>query len=250
MNSYALTGLVNGLASTTLGLWIFSRSPQNPKHRAYGMLCLSLSLWSYSYCAWQLAESREIALVSVRLLMAGAILIPLFYLQHVLTIIERVEQHRMALYIGYALSGFFLLSDLTPLFVTDLQPEMSFQYWPKPGPIFHFFLIWFFAYVCYATYLLAVEFQNAKGIRRNQYLYLMIGSVIGYGGGATNFPLWYGIQIPPDGTILVAVYAAVFAYTIVRYRLMDITVVMHKGLTYGPCLGGDTLPIYSGCADQ
>jgi K+-sensing histidine kinase KdpD len=60
----------------------------------------------------------------------------------------------------------------------------------------------------------------------------MIGSLIGYGGGATNFPLWYGIQIPPNGTILVSVYSAMVAYTIIRYRLLDFSVIVQKGLLY------------------
>jgi signal transduction histidine kinase len=232
MTFYAFSGLLNGLVSTVLGVFFYSRAPHNPRHRAYGLYCLSLSIWSYFYLAWQLAESRDAAFLYTRLLMAGAILIPAFYLYHVLTLLDRVEEHRTLLNIGYALSGIFLLFDATPLFIADLQPEMSFQYWPKPGVVFHVYLLWFIGFVTYATYLILAAYRQAKGLQRNQYLWLAIGSLIGYGGGSTNFPLWYGIPIPPSGTILVTTYTVLVAFILVRYHLLDFSVALEKGLTY------------------
>lgn len=232
MTFYAFSALLNALAATTLGIFVYSRDPRNPKHLAYGLYCLSLSLWSGFYFAWQMAESREAAMLLARLLMVGAILIPVFYFQHTLTMLSLVARHRTLLRAGYALAGLFLLSDLTPWFIADVRPEMAFRFWPKPGPLFHLFLVCFVLYVSYATYLLIAAFRKAKGIQRNQYLYLVMGAIIGYAGGATNFPLWYGIQIPPSGTILVTVYTTLVAYTIIRFRLFDFSLVMEKSLAY------------------
>jgi len=245
MNFYALSGLFNAIAATTLGFFIYSRAPRNPKHQTYALFCLSVSIWSYFYFAWQLAESRELALLFVRLLMAGAIFIPIFYFHHVLILLDRVQRHRLMLNVGYALAGIFLIADATPYMVRDLQPEMAFQYWPKPGALFHVFLAWFAWYAAYSTYLIAVEYRHATVFRRNQYLYLAIGSIIGYVGGATNFPLWYGVQIPPNGTILVSVYVSIIAYTMLRYRLLDFSVAVEKGLTYLLLITLVVLPAYA-----
>ncbi|MGH7164537.1 MAG: ATP-binding protein [Nitrospiraceae bacterium] len=246
MNFYALSGLLNGLTATMLGILVYARDPRDPRHRTYGFHCLGIAIWSYFYCVWQMTESRDLALLSVRLLMAGAIFIPIFYLHHVLALLDMVERRRAVLNIGYALSGVFLVSDFTPWFIADLRPELSFTYWPKPGLIFHLFLLWFASYALYAIYLLGVAYRNTKGTRRNQYLYLIAASVIGYGGGSTNFFLWYGIQIPPDGLILVSVYTALVAYAIVKHRLMDITLVIHKGLAYSLFLSAIFVPIFVG----
>lgn len=232
MNFYAFSALLNGVAATTLGIFVYSRDPRNPKHLAYGLYCLSLSIWSYFYLAWQLAESKELALLFVRLLMGGAIMIPVLYLHHMLTLLDRIDTHRRLLQAGYVFGGVFLFFDCTPYFVADLGAEAGFRYWPKPGMAFHFYLVWFTVCVVYATYLCIHSYRTARGIRRNQYLYLTIGSVIGYAGGFTNFPLWYGIPLPPDGTVLISLYTAIVAYATVRYRLFDFTVVMQKGLTY------------------
>jgi len=244
MNFYALSGLLNGVAATALGYFVFSQSPENPKHRTYGLYCLSIAVWSYFYSAWQLAYTHDLALLCTRLLMAGAIFIPITYLHHVLSLLDRVDQHQRLLTVGYWLSGFFLLTDLTPHFVANLEAELAFPYWPKPGLAFHFYLGWFIACVTYTTYLLGSAYRQAKGIRRNQYLYLTIASVIGYAGGATNFPLWYGIEIPPNGTILITVYVSLVAYTILRYRFLDFSVAIERGLTYLLLIALVVLPVY------
>jgi signal transduction histidine kinase len=232
MNFYALSALVNGLAATALGALVYSRAPRNIRHLTYCLFCLGVSIWSYAYFAWQLAETESRAMTFVRLLMAGSTLIPIFYFHHILSILGLVERYRFPLRAGYALGGCFLLLVPTPWFVADLQPAMSFRYWPKPGPIFHFYLLWFVGYALLTIYLIVVSYKHAKGIRRNQCLYLLIGTLIGYAGGATNFPLWYGIRIPPDGTILASVYVSIVAYTMLRYRLLDFSVAVERGLTY------------------
>jgi signal transduction histidine kinase len=246
MSFYALSGLLNGLTATMVGIFVYARSPRDPRHRTYGLHCLGIAIWSYFYCAWQLTESRDLAFFFVRLLMVGAILIPIFYLHHILTLLDMVDQRRTVLRVGYLLSGLFLISDLTPWFIADLRPELSFAYWPKPGLIFHLFVLWFVSYALYAIYLLGVAYRNTKGTRRNQYLYLIAASVIGYGGGSTNFFLWYDIQIPPAGLILVSAYTAIVAYAIVKHRLMDITLVIHKGLAYSLFVSAICAPILVG----
>lgn len=243
MNFYALSSLLNGIAATILGAFVYSRSPRTPKHLSYALFCLSVSIWSYFYFAWQQTESQVLALLFVRLLMAGAILIPIVYFHHVLLFLDRVDRHRLSLRLGYLLGAVFLLADCTPYFVQGLRSEMSFPYWPKPGILFHGYLVWFAGYAVYSTYLIISEYRNAIGLKQNQYLYLAIGSVIGYVGGATNFPLWYGFPLPPVGTILVSVYVSIIAYTILRYRLMDISVVVSKGLAYSLLLTSIFVPI-------
>ena len=245
MNFYALSGLFDAIAATALGSFVYSRAPRDPKHQTYALFCLSVSIWSYFYFGWQIAETREVAFLFVRLLMAGAILIPIFYLHHVLILLDQVQRHRAMLRAGYLLAGIFLAADATPYMVRDLQPEMAFLYWPKPGVLFHLFLAWFAGYAVYSTYLVAAEYRHATVLRRNQYLYLAIGSVIGYGGGATDFPLWYGVQIPPNGTILVSVYVSIIAYTMLRYRLLDFSVAVEKGLTYLLLITLVVLPAYA-----
>ena len=47
----------------------------------------------------------------------------------------------------------------------------------------------------------------------------------------TTFPLWYGINTPPNGAILLTVYTSVVAFTLFRYRLMDLGTALERGVT-------------------
>jgi signal transduction histidine kinase len=47
----------------------------------------------------------------------------------------------------------------------------------------------------------------------------------------TTFPLWYGINIQPNGAILLTVYTSVVAYTLLRYRLLDLGTTLEQGVT-------------------
>ncbi len=232
MKVLAFSALVNALAATGLGMFVYFRDPAAARNRIYGLYCLSIAFWSVFYCGWQLTESKDLALSLLRLVMAGASLIPILYFHHTVTFLDIAARHGRALKLGYGLAGLFLLADTTPWFVAGVHPAMSFSFWPIPGPFFHPFLVYFIWYVVYATSLVGVALRDAHGIRRHQYAYMLAASVIGYTGGATNFPLWYGVPLLPYGTVLITMYTALMAYTIVRYRLMNISVVLNKGLGY------------------
>ncbi len=232
MNFYAFSGLMNGLLGSGLGLFLYSRAPHSLKHQAFGLYCLSLSIWSYFYCAWHLADSAEIAQLFVQLLMAGAILIPIAHLYHVVTFLGLYKKHRQLLLGGSLLTLLLLLFDCTPWLVERVEAQMGFAYWPRAGVVFPIFLIWFLFSLSYATYLFGKAYRNTRGVRRNQYLVLIVGSLIGWGGGATNFPLWYGITLPPYGNILVSLYFVTVAFALIRYRIFDFTVAIEKSVTF------------------
>ena len=70
---------------------------------------------------------------------------------------------------------------------------------------------------------------SSKGIERNQAKYMLIGLVIGYGEGATNYFLWFDIKIPPVGNIGITLfYLTVFSYVIVKYRFLNIELTVAK----------------------
>lgn len=67
---------------------------------------------------------------------------------------------------------------------------------------------------------------------RRQLTYVLVATVIGWVGGATNYFLWYDIPIPPIGNVLVSVYVLLVAYAIVRHRLLNIEVIVKKTLVF------------------
>jgi signal transduction histidine kinase len=244
VNFYAFSGLLNGLAATVSGVLVYAKNPRNPKHQAYGLYCLAAATWGYGYWAWHLSSTHDLALFFVRVLMAGAIFLPVAYLWHVLTLLEQVQGKEWLIRLGWGAGLVFFCINFTPYFVADVQPIHGFPFWPQPGPFFHIYLLGFSLYAIYGTSLLYQGARTRTGTERSRFYLLTIGSVIAYLGGMTSFPLWYGIDIPPNGTILITVYTSVVAYTLLRYRLLDLGTAVERGITNGLLLALVAFPAF------
>ena len=231
MNFHAFSGLLNGLAATISGIIVYAKNPTDPRHQAYGMYALAAAIWGYGYWAWQISSSHDSALFYVRLLMVGAIFLPVAYLWHVLTLLDNIRGKRPLLWLAAGTGLLFFLLNLTPYFVADVQPAAGFRFWPQPGPAFHLYLLWFGLCSLYGTWLLFQGARSKSGAERYRFYLLAFGSVVAYGGGMTTFPLWYGINIQPNGAILLTVYTSVVAYTLLRYRLLDFGTALERGVT-------------------
>lgn len=230
MTYYALAALVNGLTSTVLGAFVLWKGIKKSLNVRYAVFCLFVSIWSYSYFLWQLTENDESALFWCRLLMAGAIFIPVSYLHYLYNLLAK--QRSSVITIGYALGGILLLLDATDYFIRGVSPKMVFPSWPNAGAVYIFFLAYFFYYVILGLSALCNGYKGSSGASRNQIRYVLLASIIGWIGGATNYFLWYDIHILPIGNILVSVYVLLTAYAIVQLRLMDITIVIKRTTVY------------------
>ena len=244
MTFWALSGLVNGLAATGLTILVYSRDPHDMRHRTFGYFGVSVAIWSFGYFAWQLAETREVALFLVRIFMIGAITLQVTYLHHILVLLNLVDRYKTSIRIAYGLAALFLLGNATTAFVADVQPILHFSFWPKPGWLFHVYLVWWTLLIVFASYLLYRAARRSNGIKRTQYLYLLFATILGFGGGATNYPLWYDIPLLPYGTIFTTIYVALVAYTLLRHRLLDFSLALEKSITYILLMVLVALPVY------
>ena len=244
MELFAISGLLNGLAAIGLASFIYFRSPRDPRHWTFGLFGISTALWSFGYFAWQISDSETYALFNLRLLMAGAIFIPITFLHHVLYLLQKEVIWKHLIKWNYVVGAVFLVFDATPLFIESVRPVALFPYWGVPGIAFHFCLVWWLALVAVAHLLLLQASRKEKGLPRRQILFLLIGSTIGYVGGATNFPLWYGIEIIPYGTVCFGVYISIVAYTLLRFHWLDYSVYVEKGFSYFVLLLLLSQPIY------
>jgi len=195
-------------------------------------MSLSLSVWAINFGFWQLSTEKEKALTFVQLLMAGAISIPIFYIHYIFSLLNLVQKKKKLLIIGYSITLIFLLLNFNHLFVKELRPILYFSYWPEAGMAFHFWLIWFLVGLSYGLYLLTKNLKESQGVKKEQIKYVILAASIAFLGGLTIFPLWYGILFPPIGIFVIFLYPLILSYAILRYRFMDIRVVLGRGTVY------------------
>ena len=216
---YQISSLVITITSFFIGFYIIFRTRTKVTIRFF-IFCMLICLWSFQYFLWQTSSTGDAALFWSRGLMAPAIFIAVAYWHFVVTFLNKEKKYKKFIAVSYFIFFLFFLSDFTPFFVNRVEPALNFPFWPKPGPLYHPFVIMFFFYYIYLTYLLVKAYKKSENIKKKQIKYLLIGIVPTFAGGSTNYFLWYDIFIPPIGNILALSYVIFTAYAISRFRLM------------------------------
>jgi len=229
---FSLSGLFNALSSTVLGILVYSKNRRNQMNQTFALFCLSVAVWSYPYTMWPLVKTSQETLLWFQLLHIGASFASITYLHFVAVWLGIYEKIKKIILIGYGFGFFFASLTFSKLFISGIVPKYSMRFWAEPGPLYHFYLIYFFGYAIYSSYLLIINYKNTIGAKRSQAKFILIGIALSFIGGSTNYPLWYNINFPPYGNILASSYVILSAYAIIAHRLMDIKLVMRRYLVF------------------
>lgn len=234
MTFYAVAALINMITSLVLGSFIFFKNRKNTTNYTFILLSSAVCFWSFFYFLWQISTNHDSALFYTRMLSVGAIFIPIFYLHWVLSFLELKNIKSKAILIfGYIITFLFLLFSFSPIFIKDVEKVLIFNFWPKAGYLYTIYLI--VSYLGLVGYGLKQLFKNyslSNSLRQYQIKYIIFGTIIGFLGGATNFFLWYDIKILPVGNVVTSLYVFILFYATVRYRLMDIRIIIQKIFIY------------------
>ncbi len=232
MNFFALTGLANAITSTVLGLFVFFRKKELV-NKLFAFFCFVIAFWGYSYYFQDITAIPSEAFILAKLLIAGAIFIPISYLHFVLAFTDSIKSHKKIIWFGYIFFVvIFLLDIFTKLVVRGVGPKLVFEFWPEPGAIFHPFLFIWGSFMIYTVYILIKNYKISEGIKRKQVQLILIGTIIGYLGGATNYFLYYNIPILPIGNWAIVFYLGIVAYVILKYQLFNIKVIATEAITF------------------
>jgi signal transduction histidine kinase len=234
MTFYAVAALINAITSFILGSFMFFKNRKNTTSNTFILLSAAVCFWSLFYFLWQTCANYELALFYTRMLSIGSILIPIFYLHWVLSFLELKDiKTKVVLYTGYVITFIFLLFSFSPIFIKDVGNILSFSFWPKAGFLYTIYLIVsYLGLVGYGLFQLFKNYSESNSLKQYQIKYIIWGTAIGFLGGATNFFLWYEIEILPVGNIFTSLYVFILFYAMVKYRLMDIRIVIQKIFIY------------------
>ena len=107
----------------------------------------------------------------------------------------------------------------------------------EPGRLYVLYSVTIFGYAIVACSIQILKYVRFRGIKRAQILYVLVGfSVSAFIATITNLimPLVLGpsISLARLGISGVLVLTTLTSYAIVKYRLMDVTVIIRKSLVY------------------
>lgn len=234
MTTYAVLNFIDFIVSLLLSALIALKGKNRKLVIPFVSWTFSISIWSLGVALHTLADINsnwESALFWSKFLHFGAVPLPTFYLHLVLTLCESPRQKLLS--VSYLISIIFLLLIPTKYMISEVSPIGTFILFPKAGAAYPLFVLHFSLCVSYSIFILYQKYKITYGIERNQILYVLIGSSIGYGLGSTAFLPMFNFSVFPFGTPFVNLNAVLITYAIIRHRAMDLNLVMRWGIAYG-----------------
>ncbi len=211
---------------STLFCIVAIAKPQTHERKTFRFYLLSMMFWSFS--ALMVFKGGKDALFWFKLMIPSGLASLVFMFNFVQTVTSR--KVIWARYIYFFTVAMTLLSILTDATVQSVYVENGFITHYDLGPLM--FLIAVPSYglsIIYLSMLRKSYISTSDMTQRNRFRYLIIGMLVIFIGSLVNFtPLGkYPIDIASNGLA-----ALIIAYTILKHKLLDISVVIRKGLIY------------------
>jgi signal transduction histidine kinase len=219
-----------GWLTLALGGYVYRANTSSPANRHFLMLCCSISLWLNATGMGLCALSPELAQRWFRIDNIGVMYISVAFYAFSAHFLELSRMRSIVWGYGLAtgLVGLVLFSDE---FITGVT-RYWWGYFPTWGlatvPFFAIFLS--YMAVAFNDYFNAYR-TTTSPIRRQQIKYVLTAFLIAYAGSVDFLPT-LGIPIYPFGYLTIFLLVSVITYAILRYRLLEISLVLRHGAVY------------------
>ncbi len=233
MSFYVASLLVTGSASIALGLLVYLQGRAKPANAALCLFTFAVGIWCLAQAAGELAPDKVSVMFWTRLNLAGAIMIPAFYLLFVSAFLNDLKRDAKLLIGDFVFCFIFLVLDLfTPFMAADVAARGAYRYYPVPGPAYLIFALYLIGCVLIGINRLIRGARESYGERRNQIFYIVLASIVAFGGGATAFFPVFNINFPSLAHYFVPLYIVITVYAILKHRLLDIRLVLRGSIVY------------------
>ncbi|MFH1460758.1 MAG: ATP-binding protein [Candidatus Omnitrophota bacterium] len=256
MNLFSFSSLIVFVSNLILTIFLLIQGRKQKVSYILSIFSLLATVWglgAYKFSSTNLIEEalfwRKIANVAV-------IFSPVCYYYFICEYLElKNKKHKMLLFVSFLFSIFFVFSNffLPPkFFVGGLRIVFSQFYYPDWFQYKSFLYLFFYGtfyllLLGYAFLLLLTAYVKATPKLRNTLKYFILGSVFGWLGPTFMWLIEFRIDIYPYANFLIAIYPAIWAYAIIKHRLMDIKVAITRGaillIVYGFIVGLPLLTI-------
>jgi signal transduction histidine kinase len=223
------------LAHTLLSAAVLRSKASGPANRAFAYLALTLGVWTISNGLVSVYAATPSGIVWARLVFLSASLLPLWLFRFVAifpiatpTISRRLHSVMTACAVAACAAS------LTPL-VARATSSVGGALHMTYGPLYPAFGAYLICSVTGSLVLLTRKLRLLTGIERVKLQFVLLGiGIAAIGGSIANLlvPLIFGTsRLNVYGPIFGLVMVAVIAHAIIRYRLLNIHLVVRRGVT-------------------
>lgn len=223
---YYVSNLTTVILSIGLAIFILIQG-RKTTNILFSLYSLSVAFWAGAKFVSWVSTSDNLALFFMQLSIAIAIFIPIVYFHFSIVF---TEQNRKIFWL-YCLSAILFLFSFSPYMIRGLGVGEGIRT-IIPGPFYLIFWVYFGLFIMLGLMNFYFALKTADLRKRNQIKYLILASIIGFGGGMLVFGSNLFPLLEPFGYGFIPLYSIIAAYAIVKHRLLDISVVLRRGIVY------------------
>ncbi len=230
---YSILPLLTSISLFLFGLFVLSRNVKSSINNTFAFLCFSTSLWSFGYSLMYASITDQQAIFWARIGYLGVIYIPIS-LYHFTVTFLKIKSHRIFINFLYLFSLIWIAISQSNYFIIGINKFFWGNY-PKVGFLYPYWVGIYVILFLISVYLLLDGYRDQSGrflpLEKNQIRYVLLAFFIAT-FSAVDYLQNFGINIYPFGYIIAFVCIPLIAYAICRHILMDIEIIIKKGIVY------------------
>ena len=226
---YSLPPLISAVLFFSMGAFVFLKDKKSIINTTFALVCLVTVWWQFSWFILFNTSDSLVAEFLVRIGYMGIILIPVAFFHFFIYFLEQKNSlfDKYLLFFSYIISLIFEITLWVSDFFIDGYYIYSWGFYPKAGYLHIFYLALLTILALRILYLLFIRLKKKNELsfdKYNQAKYILIGMVF-YIIASADFVTNYGLEIYPTGFLFIMIFLGMIAYTIVKFKLMNIKVI-------------------------
>ena len=223
-NPYVLPILIAASATLLLGIWVVQRERFSSVSFLFCVLTLTLSIWLFAFSVMYCSHLSSVALWWAKAAYLGVPFIPSAIYHFTVAVLGLSVPYRRSVWLSWLLSVFFAAAIIT----SDWLIGGLYHYWwgwyPRYGWLSVPYLTFFFGMMVVSLrhfwHAYRTTTPGTTDSRRVKTLLIAFGVMY---TASIDYIAKYGIACYPFGYLPVLVFAILAAWSIRRYRLVEIT---------------------------
>ncbi|MBL7130481.1 MAG: hypothetical protein ISS45_03625 [Candidatus Omnitrophica bacterium] len=237
INPYSIPPFISSIIILSLGIFVFIKNKKSLTNIGFSLICLSLFIWLISDTALYSTDKIKLLSIFSKWVYVGVTAIPITALLFIYGLLKRkINEHKTlftALTFLYLIILYFIFKTN---YIISGYCKYFWGYYPKAGHLHILYLILWILLYYKCGYLAYIHgYRNIANLyikeERNKIKYgfwiIVFGSI-----GVIDFLAKYGLEIYPPGYVIIPIFCVITTYSIVKHKVMDINIVLQKGLVY------------------
>ncbi|MFA5008762.1 MAG: ATP-binding protein [Candidatus Omnitrophota bacterium] len=235
MSIYSIPYIIAAFLGISSSIFVFIKDRASTINKLFALFGLCNFIWLFSYAISYNLKEIKAASVWLKIGYTGVIFLSITGLHFNAVFLGFANKQKKVILASYLSGCFFVLLLWNTNYFIKGYYKYYWGYYPKAAilhPIYLSFFACLVVWIFLTSYLFMQKERNNLSLDQYTKMKYIPLALFVYTFAAIDFIQNYGIEFYPLGFIFVILYIAIMSYAILRYRLMDIDIVIKKTSVY------------------